>query len=34
VHITEHFGFMTAGGALEGCPLPLPFTPGFAFLFF
>lgn len=27
-HITEHFGFMRAGKALDGCPLPVPFTPG------
>ena len=29
-HITEHWGFMTAGGTTDGAPLPVPYTPGYA----
>jgi uncharacterized protein (UPF0276 family) len=26
-HVSEHFGFMTAGGFEDGAPLPVPMTP-------
>jgi uncharacterized protein (UPF0276 family) len=26
-HVSEHFGFLTAGGSIDGAPLPLPLTP-------